>query len=400
MSSRTFNPALVAGIIIVLAIGAALAYRFLTADADIGGKKKQKLPTPVEVAAVQRGPLSLKRTFSGTIEPLAQFTVAPKVSGRIRRLTVDVSDSVDRGQTVAFLEDAEFMQAVVEAEALLSVAQAKLMEAESRLEIAQRQLDRAKALHTRGIASDSDLDSARAEFLAAQATVKVAAANLKREEAALAAAEIRLGYTRIQAEWEKGDDQRTVARRFADEGNTVAANTALYAIVELDPVVAVIRVTEKDYSLISIGQEAILHADAFPGRNFKGTVSRIAPIFQETTRQARVELIAANLDHLLKPGMFTRCTLELARVEHAVYVPEIAVTTRNNRTGVFLAADNGTTARWVEVEPGLKDGSRLQLVDSDLTGEVVTLGQQLIEDGSKIVIRGRASENDGETQSP
>lgn len=333
----------------------------------------------------------MHRTFSGTIDPQAQFTVAPKVSGRIQSLYVDVSDRVTRGQIVARLEDAEFRHAVAEAEARLAVADANQTEAESRLVIARREMDRTKTLHERGIASDSVLDSVQAEFLASQAAVKVAEATLQREEAALAAARIRLGYTRIEANWERGDDDRTVAERYVDEGDTVAANTPLFAIVELDPVIAVIQVTEKDYPRIAISQQAGLQSDAFPEKVFTGTVTRIAPIFRETSRQAKVEVTVPNSEHLLKPGMFIRCTLELERVENAISVPEMAITRRSNQTGIFLVNEDGTSVQWVEVIPGLKDGNQVQLVGTDVTGRVVTLGQQLIEDGSAIRIQAEMS---------
>lgn len=378
------KPAWITSTILLLAFGAVLTARLFYEEGGGRPQRGDKPLAPVEVAEVQRGTLSLRRTFSGTIEPQAQFTVATKVDGRIRRLHVDVSDPVTRGQTVAQLEDAELSQAVVEADARQAVAEANRVAAKSRLEIAQREVDRSKTLHTRGIASDSDLDSAQAEFLASQAAVRVAEANLKREQAALAGAEIRLGYTQVAADWEQGDDERIVAERYANEGNTVASNTALFSIVELDPVLAVIQITEKDYPRLVIGQQARLQTDAFPGRIFSATVSRIAPIFRASSRQARVEMSVPNPGHLLKPGMFTRCVLELERVENAASVPELAITRRDNKTGVFLVNDDGTSVKWVEVKPGIRDGSQVQLVGAQIAGRVVTIGQQLIEDGSAI----------------
>lgn len=384
-----------AGSLLVLGLIYFLSTHFLQDENKGILQQKNKLPVPVEVASLERKTLYLHRTFNGTIEPLAKFTVAPKVSGRIQRLFVDVSDPVKRGQIVAQLEDAEFNQSVAEAEARLAVAEANRIEADSSMEIAQRELDRTITLHKKGIASDSVLDSARAEHLASQATVKVAEASLKQVDAALAAARIRLGYTRIQADWEKGDDERTVAERYADEGDTVAANTPLFSIVELDPVIAAIQVTEKDYPRIAIGMAAELKTDAFPGRKFTATVSRIAPIFSEATRQARIELRVPNPEHLLKPGMFSRCTLELDRVENVLSAPEMAITHRNNQTGVFLVTDDNKSVQWIEVEPGLKDGDQVQLIKADISGKVVTLGQQFIKDGSRISIKGTSFQPGG-----
>jgi RND family efflux transporter MFP subunit len=386
----------IAGSLLALAVIYFLSQSFLQGKNNVIIQQKEKLPVPVEVANLERKTLYLYRTFNGTIEPLAQFTVAPKVSGHIQRLLVDVSDPVNRGKVVAQLEDAEFKQAVAEAEARLAVAEANRNEADSSLEITQRELDRTIILHKKGIASDSVLDSARAEHLASQATVKVAEAIIKQEEAALAAARIRLGYTRIQADWEKGDEERTVAERYVDEGDTVAANTPLLSIVELDHVIAVIQVTEKDYPRISTGMAANLQTDAFPGRKFTATVTRIAPIFSEATRQARIELQVQNPEHLLKPGMFSRCTLELDRVENVLSAPELAITRRNNQTGVFLVTDDNKSVKWIEVEPGLKDGNQVQLIRADISGKVVTLGQQFIKTGSDISIKEISSQPDSD----
>lgn len=353
---------------------------------DDSSKKKENRFVPVEVVAVQRGPLSFYRTFSGTIDPHAHFAVAPKVGGRIQRIFVDVSDPVARGQVVVEMENAEYEQEVIEAQARLAVAEANLDEARNRFVIAQRQLDRAKTLSDKGIASESAYDSAQAQFLTGQSTVKVAEANLKREDALLRAATIRMEYTQVKADWQQGDNERTVAERYVDEGNTVAANTQILSIIEIDPIIAVIQVTEKDYPLISLNQKAEVQAEGFPGKVFIGKVSRISPVFRESSRQAKIELHIANPEHLLKPGMFTRCTLELDRAGDAVSVPVMAITKRDNQTGVFRVTEDSDSVEWVEVRPGFKSGEQVQLIDSDLSGRVVTIGQQFIEDGSKVQI--------------
>lgn len=382
---------------IVVAIAAAIFFRLqIAGDSKEVTKKKGERPVPVEVAEVQRGPLSLSRTFSGTIDPKAQFSVAPKVSGRIQRLFVDVADTVVRGQVVVQMENAEFEQAVVEAEAQLAVAEANRDEAVSSFEIAKRQLERSKTLSDRGIASDSAFDAAQAQFLTAQSAVKAAQANLKRDEALLRAARIRLDYTEVKAEWRAGDSERTVAERFVDEGNTVAANTPILSVIELDPVVAVIQVTEKDYPRIKIGQKAQVRADGFPAKTFVGTVSRIFPIFQEASRQAKLEIEVANPEHLLKPGMFTRCTLELDHVEDGLSVPEMAITKRNDGYGVFKVMGDGDTVKWVPVQLGFTSGEQVQLLGTDMSGPVVVLGQQFLKNGSKIRIAASSDAVKGE----
>jgi len=353
-------------------------------------------PAPVEVASIERGPMELRRTFSGALEAPGQFVVAPKVSGRVERLAVNLSDTVSRGQVVAELDNDEYVQAVAQSRADLAVARANLAEAESALEIAVRELDRVIRLRERGVASEANLDTARANRLAKKARLEVARAEVTRAEASLETARIRLGYTRITADWSGGKGSRVVAERYVDEGQTVSANTPLLRIVELDPLTGIIFVTERDYGKLQPGQGVSLASDAYPGESFDGRILRIAPVFREATRQARVEISVKNSGHRLKPGMFIRAMVVLDRVADAVIVPEQALTSRNDRTGVFLVSDDGRKVVWREVRVGILEGGKVQVLGEELSGRVVILGQQLVDDGSPIVIPAEQGESAAE----
>ena len=378
--------------LLVVIVGVAVAAWFGSGtNKDKGNtprRDRAAQAAPVEVAPIERGTIVLQRTFSGALEAPAQFLVAPKVSGRVERLAVNLSDTVKRGQLVAELDNAEYVQAVTQAKAELAVAEANLAEADSALQIANRDLERVTQLRQRGVASESNLDTARANQLARQAQLEVAKAGVTKAQAALEAARIRLGYTKISADW-SDEGSRVVAERFVDEGETVAANAPLLRIVELDPLTAVIFVSETDYRRLQPGQEVSLTTDAYPNETFSGKIARIAPVFRESTRQARVEVTAANPGQRLKPGMFVRATVELGRASDALIVPEQALTTRNDRSGVFVVNAAGTSVSWREVTPGIRAEGRAQLLEqggADLSGRVVTLGQQLLADGSAIVI--------------
>ncbi|MGD1973383.1 MAG: efflux RND transporter periplasmic adaptor subunit [Desulfobacterales bacterium] len=341
---------------------------------------------PVEVAQIQRGPIALQRTFSGELEALAEFVVAPKVSGRVLRVIVNIADTVKRGQVVAELDNDEYVQAVAQAQADLEVARANLSEAKSALEIANREFKRTESLLKRGIASDSEFDAVRQDRLAKQAQLKVAEAQVTKAESSLETANIRLRYTRVTAGWTGGNENRVVAERYVDEGQTVAANAPLLLIVELNPIIGVVFVTERDYANLKPGQLVALTTDAYPGENYSGRIDRIAPVFRKSTRQARIEMTIDNSQHRLKPGMFIRATVVLARVAEATIVPEQALTKRDDRNGVFIVSEDGRSVTWREVKPGIREGDRLQVEGEGLSGRVVILGQQLVKDGSPITI--------------
>jgi RND family efflux transporter MFP subunit len=378
-------------ILMVFIIGAAAGLGWL-----IVGKFQERVatsksgralrPVPVEVVQIQRGPIALQRTFSGELEALAEFVVAPKVSGRVERVIVNIADTVKRGQVVAELDNDEYVQAVAQAQADLLVAKANQSEAKSALEIVKREFKRTESLLKRGIASDSEFDAARQDQLAKQAKLKVTAAQITKAESSLETANIRLGYTKVTAGWTGGDEHRVVAERYVDEGQTVAANAPLLLIVELHPIVGVVYVTERDYVRLKPGQFVSLTTEAFPDEQFPGRIERIAPVFRKSTRQARIEMTVDNPQHRLKPGMFIRTTIVLTQRSDATIIPEQALTIRDDRSGVFIVSEDGQSVVWREVKVGIREGDRVQVEGQGLSGRVVTLGQQLVKNGSAITI--------------
>ncbi|MEQ8850182.1 MAG: efflux RND transporter periplasmic adaptor subunit [Phycisphaerales bacterium] len=376
-------------VIVVAAVGS------LAVLASRGGSASSATPStpadereaiPVEVASVETGPIARRRVFSGSLEATAHVTVAPEIGGRIVTLSIDLADPVTRGQVVATLDRDEHEQFVAQAEADLAVARAGVAEAESAASIAGREFERVRQLHEQSIVSDSELDAARAADLSSRATLAVAEARVQRAEAALRSARIRLESATVRAEWQSGDATRVVAERFAEEGDTVSAGDPLLDIIELDPIEAVVFVTESDYAQFSPGQAVSLTTDAYPGRRWEGAVSRVAPIFRSGSRQARVEVSVPNPDASLKPGMFARVETTLARVDDAITVPEAALAQRDGRPVLFVVSDDGSSVLMVAVEPGIRDSGRVQILAPSVSGRVVTLGQQLLGDGSSITI--------------
>lgn len=368
------------------AVAAFAASRFLRAQPAPVARSAQAAPVPVEVGDIIRGPIENRRVFSGSLAAAARVGIAPKIDGRILTLSIDISDPVTRGQVIATLDRDEYEQDVAQAEADLAVAEAGLAEAKSAADIAEREFERVASLHTDKIVSDADLDVASAERIARTAAVAVAKARVMRAESALRSARIRMDYTTVRAEWDSGDERRVVAERHAEEGDTVSAGAPIVTIVELDPIEAIIFATEADYAQLQPGQAVSLATDAHPGRRWEGAVARVAPVFEEGSRQARVEIRVANPDFALKPGMFVRVEAILGRVDDAVIVPVNALTQRDGKTVVFLVCCESAAVKLVPVEPGIRDGDRVQVVGAGLEGRVVTLGQQLLGDGAAITI--------------
>ncbi|MFA9480236.1 efflux RND transporter periplasmic adaptor subunit [Phycisphaerales bacterium AB-hyl4] len=389
MARKRIPVARIVGSLIALALLATLGWA-------IYGKVSEARESPerdrgggsvaVHTAAVEHGSITDQRTFTGTLNARSRFTVAPKIAGRIDELTVDIGDTVERGQVVARLDDAEVVQQVEEARAELAVAEATLEETRSNLASAERDLNRIQSLREQRVASESELDDVQSRFDAQQARLRVAEAQVAQRQAALRSAQVRMSYTLVRASWQGDDEQRVVGERFVDEGDTLSANAPLVTVLNIQTLRAVVFATERDYPRLRVGQRAEVTADAYPDESFVGEVTRLSSEFREASRQARVELRVPNDDHRLKPGMFVRVRLELEEIDDATIVPLDALVTRRNEQGVFVADVDERKAHFVPVRVGVTQGNRVQLIDPPLAGRVVTLGQHLLEDGSSITL--------------
>lgn len=380
-------------LLFIILIGWRMAAGLLIRSESDTGKRQRAVP--VQAAPVERQLMIDSGSFTGSLLPNSRFTVAPKVAGKLEKLLVNLGDPVKNGSLIATIDDDEYEQQLVQAKAELDVSRANLIDAGNSRDAASREFERVKTLREQKIASATELDQAESAFVAAQAGYEVARVQIRHKEAAVRAAEVRMAYTQIRAVWENGQAPRIIAERFVDEGAMLRANDPIVSIVDLERVLGVIHVVEKDFPKILIGQSAVMTTDAYPGKSFEGRVVRKSPILDEATRQARVEIEIPNPEGLLTAGMFIRAELQFEHHDDALIVPSSAVVTRNGRSGVFMADPGNSRATFVPVEIGIAGPERVEILTPELSGLVVTLGQHLLEDGAAILIIGDHTEESG-----
>jgi RND family efflux transporter MFP subunit len=339
----------------------------------------------VEVTSAGNKMIQVNRKFTGTVYPLYQYIVSPKVSGRVVQITKRIGDWVDTGEVIARLDDAEYQQAVLEAEANLKIAQASLAEAVSQMELAKQELDRERSLQEKGIASPSELDVASTAYDAQKSRLELARAQVQQREAALNSAEIRLGYTVLSA-----TEPGFVGERYVDEGSLLSPNSPLISIIGIDSVIVQATIIERDYGQISVGQPAEVEVDAFPGEVFNGKVARIAPVLQEASRVAKMEVEVDNSAHRLKPGMFTTITVMLQEKTGRQVIPTSAIVKKDGMDGIFVvetdAASGAHIARFKAIKPGIATDTETEILSPEIEGPVVILGQHLLDDGSMVLL--------------
>jgi len=355
----------------------------------VAGKRGK--PVAVELAKVKRKTIRDIGEFTGSLKPRSRFLLAAKIPGRLQRLKVDIGDKLTYGQLVAVLDDHEYQQQLEQARALLEVARANSRSAFQSVTISTRELSRVKSLRSSNITTVSELDTARDSFTLKKVAHEVAKAQLAEKKASFKLAQIRLSYTRIHAQWQNKRARLIVGERFVDEGTLLSINTPIVSLIDISSLVAVIHVTERDYYKLKVGQPVNITTEAISNRTMKGQITRIAPVIKESSREATVEIEVSNPGEVLKPGLFIRAEIEFAAHRNAVVVPQSALVTRNGVTGVFRADLAENKARFIRIKQGIINNGLVEVLAPKLSGDVITIGHHLLEEGSKILVPNQKS---------
>jgi HlyD family secretion protein len=284
--------------------------------------------------------------LSGIIEA-TEVDLRSELAGTIARVAAEEGERIAKGAVVCALDDAKIRAEALAADAAASEAEARLavLEAgsrfeererararvegeEARLKDAERDLRQARELDARGIAPKDAVERATNAVAAARAALEIARleralvlAGPRREEidaarAALAAARARadLAHLRVKDATIAAPLDAVVLRRYVEPGESAPAGALLATLADLRLVHVKVYVTERDLGALRLGAPADVSVDAWPGRTFRGRVSRLASEAEFTprylqTKEDRVKLVfeakvdVPNEDGLLKPGM-------------------------------------------------------------------------------------------------
>jgi Cu(I)/Ag(I) efflux system membrane fusion protein len=304
----------------------------------ISTAKVQKLGVrtePAKLRAVDRGVRAVGRV---EVDERRVFTVAPKFEGWIDRLHVNVT-----GQPVA------------KGQPLFEVYSPELVSAQ-----------REYAIAAQGVAA---LKDASADARGSMQQIA---------DAALA----RLANWDISAEQVKtlaksGDARRTltfrspangvVTEKKALPGMRFQPGDALFQIADLSSVWIVADVYESDAGLVKRGTKVQVRVDAYPDKEFEGTVSYVYPTLNAETRTVPVRIELPNPGGLLKPAMFAHVDIPTSAQGPVVTVPVSAVIDSGTRRTVFVQVGEGRFeprevklgargSDYVEVAEGVKEG--------------------------------------------
>jgi HlyD family secretion protein len=294
-------------------------------------RKEKKAEGKYVTAQVQRGDVAITVTATGSLEAVTTILVGSQVSGTISALNVDFNDLVKKGQIIAQLDPTFLNAQMVQGEADLEKTTASAA-------LAKSNYDRSISMFERNMISASDRDIALATFQQSEADLKSSKANLDRLKT-------NLNYTTIRS-----PINGVVISRDVDVGQTVAASLSaptLYTIAQdLTKMQVKTSIDEADIGKIQQGQNAIFTVDAYPDKNFEGTVQqiRLNPTVVQNVVSYDVILAVPNPELLLKPGMTANVTVVIDRQDDVLKVPAAALRFHPAGTGQGVSTRKQGTA--------------------------------------------------------
>jgi len=308
-----------------------------------------------------RGNLTVTVSATGKLAPTNQVQVGSELSGLVETVTVDVNDRVVKGQPLAVLDTSRLDDSIAQSQAALNanvaqVAQAQATVSESRAQLAR--LEEVSRLSGGRVPAKVEMEQARAAAARAVAAQKVAEANVVSARAALSSNQTQ----RFKAVIRSPVNGVVLARQI-DAGQTVAAsfNTpTLFVIAEdLSAMQLQVAIDEADVGSVKQGQLASFTVDAFPGKTFPATITRVdlgSNLSAQTTTststattQSQVvsyaaTLSVANADQQLRPGMTATAEIITRAKPDVLLVPNAALRFRPGAGAQAAAGGQGGIA--------------------------------------------------------
>jgi RND family efflux transporter MFP subunit len=134
------------------------------------------------------------------------------------------------------------------------------------------------------------------------------------------------------------------------------------------------------------GQSASLQVTAYPGQDFPGVVSSVAPAADPKSRTFAVKVTPVEGQELLRSGMFANLDILAQENKNTILAPREAIVHSDNEPFVYIVNDD-TTVEQRTITTGLYDQNRIEILQGLQPGDVVVVaGQSSLEDGTKTEI--------------
>lgn len=303
----------------------------------------------------------------GTVRPLEETRISPRVSGYVRRWLVDLGDKVTAGQLLAEIDTPELDAQLAQARAQLAQARAAVGQATAQRDLSKANATRVASLSGQQLVSQTQLEQAstqaqtdEAHLAATHAAVAAAEANVRRLAGLTAFARVTAPFA------------GTITTRSIDRGTLVTEGNAtpMFTVVATDPVRVFLDVPQSLAPSVKPGVAATITVRELGDRKLEGTIARAAGALDPELHTMTTELRVPNPDGALLPGMYVRAQLKLPVPAHIFEIPatalyfdaqgvRVAVVDPDSRIRIVPIVIERDTGATLHVASGLQGDERL-----------------------------------------
>ncbi|NMO19667.1 efflux RND transporter periplasmic adaptor subunit [Pyxidicoccus fallax] len=332
-----------------------------------GGQAGAGRAMPVQVQALQPGPVRDTSEYVGRLVSRRSITVYPQVAGYVQEIPTKPGQQVKQGDVLLVVDPRQ-------QRAGLRATQAQRASAEAQLEYARSTRQRSAQLLKEGLLSRQDYDQAVAQAEQAEASARAIQAQIQSQE-------VQLDFYRVSAPF-----AGTVGDFPVNVGDYVTPQTALTSVSQGRVLEVSVQVPVERARTIKTGDTPVEVVDPGGKLLVSAPVFFVAPIPSATTQLVEVRAAFENTVGL-RPGQLVRVRV-VYETREALQVPTFAVTNISSQSFVYVAGQadgGGTVARRVPVKLGQISGNAYEVESGIEPGtQVVVSGLQLLREGQPI----------------
>ncbi|MBP7441791.1 MAG: efflux RND transporter periplasmic adaptor subunit [Thauera sp.] len=281
--------------------------------------------TAYQFSTVQRGDIEDVVTATGTLQPRDYVDVGAQVSGQLRKIHVEVGDTVNAGDLLAEIDPTVYRARVDASRAQLKNLRAQLKDREAQLALAQIQLRRQRALMAEDATTKESLQTAEASAKSAEAQLEAVRAQIEQIESTLRGDEANLQYARILSPM-----AGTVVSITARQGQTLNTNQqapVVMRIADLSTMTVQTQVSEADVSRLKLGMDAYFTTLGGSGKRWQGKLEKIEPTPTVTNNVVLYNALfdVLNPDGLLMTQMTAQVFFVVSQAKDVLLVPLAAL---------------------------------------------------------------------------
>ena len=281
--------------------------------------------TAYQFSTVQRGDIEDVVTATGTLQPRDYVDVGAQVSGQLRKIHVEVGDTVNAGDLLAEIDPTVYRARVDASRAQLKNLRAQLKDREAQLALAQIQLRRQRALMAEDATTTESLQTAEASAKSAEAQLEAVRAQIEQIESTLRGDEANLQYARILSPM-----AGTVVSITARQGQTLNTNQqapVVMRIADLSTMTVQTQVSEADVSRLKLGMDAYFTTLGGSGKRWQGKLEKIEPTPTVTNNVVLYNALfdVLNPDGLLMTQMTAQVFFIVSQARDVLLVPMAAL---------------------------------------------------------------------------